>query len=220
MWRRLLRHCISCSLALLLAACGAQPVAPGTYTVKSGDTLYAIAWRHGVEVQTLARLNHIGNDYRIYPGQVLRLSRAVSAPRQVAATARVRPAAAPPADIKWNWPVANTEYAQTTRPNGGVGMMIKGQLGQPVVTAASGRVVYTGSGLLGYGQLIIIKHNEVYLSAYGHTQSVWVHEGDQVSAGQTIATMGNGAAGTPMLYFEIRVNGQPIDPLPLLQGQK
>ena len=98
--------------------------------------------------------------------------------------------------------------------------MINGKLGQDVKAAAAGRVVYTGTGLLGYGQLIIVKHDDVYLSAYGHTQSVLVHENDQVTRGQTIATMGNGPSGMPMLYFEIRVNGQPTNPLPLLQAPK
>jgi lipoprotein NlpD len=102
--------------------------------------------------------------------------------------------------------------------------VINGSNGQDIVAAASGRVVYTGSGLLGYGQLIIVKHDDVFLSAYGHLGSVLVREGEQLAAGQKIATMGNGPAGGAMLYFEIRVNGQPTDPLALLpgplQGQK
>jgi lipoprotein NlpD len=76
--------------------------------------------------------------------------------------------------------------------------------------------VYTGTGLLGYGQLVIVKHNDVYLSAYGHAQAVRVREQEVVQAGQTIATMGPGPNGTPMLYFEIRINGRPTDPTPLL----
>ena len=82
--------------------------------------------------------------------------------------------------------------------------------------ASAGRVVYLGSGLLGYGQLLIIKHSDAYLSAYGHTQSVTVKEGDLVVMGQRIATMGGGTLGAPMLYFEIRVNGQPSNPLTYL----
>jgi lipoprotein NlpD len=89
-------------------------------------------------------------------------------------------------------------------------------LGQEIKAAAAGRVVYTGTGLLGYGQLVIVKHNDVYLSAYGHTQSVRVREQEVVQAGQTIATMGAGPSGTPTLYFEIRVNGRPTDPTPML----
>jgi lipoprotein NlpD len=92
-------------------------------------------------------------------------------------------------------------------------------LGDDVRAAAAGRVVYTGSGLLGYGQLVILKHNETYLSAYGHTQSVAVREGDAVSAGQRIATMGAGPNGAAMLYFEIRINGTPGNPLTFLRAR-
>lgn len=94
--------------------------------------------------------------------------------------------------------------------------MVVGQLGETIRAAGSGRVVYTGSGLLGYGQLIIIKHNESYLSAYGHLQAVSIQEGEAVAAGQHIATMGKGPQGSPLLYFEIRINGAPSNPLPLL----
>ena len=86
--------------------------------------------------------------------------------------------------------------------------------------ASGGRVVYLGTGLLGYGQLLIIKHSDAYLSAYGHTQSVNVKEGDAVSIGQRIGTMGAGPQGTPMLYFEIRSNGTPGNPLALLPARK
>jgi lipoprotein NlpD len=223
--RRLLRQLwLSCSCALLLTACGTHPIASGTYTVKRGDTLYSIAWRHNVDLHALARLNNIGADYRIYPGQVLRLSKAVAKPRQPVSS-RVSTAlpvskvvTAPPSNIRWNWPTLGTSYAATTRPNGGVGLVINGRAGQAINVAAAGRVVYTGSGLLGYGQLIIVKHDETFLSAYGHTQAVVVHEGDVLTAGQKIASMSTGPNGTPMLYFEIRVNGQPTDPLALLPG--
>lgn len=104
----------------------------------------------------------------------------------------------------------------TTRPNGGQGLTIEGRLGDEIRAAGAGRVVYTGSGLLGYGQLVIIKHNEAYLSAYGHTQSVSISEGDTVVAGQRIATMGAGPQGAAILYFEIRVNGAPGNPLTYL----
>jgi lipoprotein NlpD len=123
-------------------------------------------------------------------------------------------AAGPPP--KWQWPVSDGTATLTTRPNGGHGLTIAGTLGEDIRSAGAGRVVYTGSGLLGYGQLIIIKHNESYLSAYGHLQSVAIKEGDTVAAGQRIATMGNGPQGSPLLYFEIRVNGTPSNPLALL----
>jgi septal ring factor EnvC (AmiA/AmiB activator) len=118
--------------------------------------------------------------------------------------------------VQWQWPVSGGTATLSSRPNGGYGLMIVGKLGEDVRAAGSGRVVYTGSGLLGYGQLVIVKHNETYLSAYGHLQSVTIQEGDAVAAGQKIATMGNGPQGSPQLYFEIRIDGTPGNPLALL----
>ncbi len=226
MWRRL-RQLSVLGGCMLLVGCGTQPVNSGnagTYTVKAGDTLYSIATRNGVDLQSLARLNNIDKNFRIYPGQVLRLSKNAAVPAsrtsQAATSPVTRAPVLPPNNIKWSWPASSNSFAATTRPNGGVGLVINGRALQDIRAAASGRVVYTGSGLLGYGQLIIIKHDEAFLSAYGHNEVVLVREGEQVSAGQKIATMGNGPTGAAMLYFEIRVNGQPVDPLALLQEQK
>ena len=223
-----------CALTLfLLVACSSNPASPSTYTVKRGDTLYSIAWRHKVNYQDLARWNGIGRDYLIRPGQVLRLTpagrRATSVAKKSSSAPRTpRPATpkspgssvpvGPP--VKWSWPVEGGSAVLTTRPNGGQGLTIDGRSGQDIRAAGSGRVVYSGTGLLGYGQLVIIKHNETYLSAYGHTQAVVVKEGDAVAAGQRIATMGNGPQGKPMLYFEIRINGTPRNPLSLLPQRR
>ena len=122
--------------------------------------------------------------------------------------------------MQWQWPVAGGSATLTSRPNGGYGLTIAGTAGMEIRAAGTGRVVYTGTGLLGYGQLVIIKHNETYLSAYGHTQAVAVKEGESVAAGQRIATMGAGPQGSPMLYFEIRINGTPTNPLPLLPQRR
>jgi len=154
-------------------------------------------------------------------------TRIASSPPKARPTPKPKPKATPPAPPrqsvipagpppKWQWPVSDGTATLTSRPNGGHGLTIVGTLGEDIHAAGGGRVVYTGSGLLGYGQLIIIKHNESYLSAYGHLQSVAVKEGDTVAAGQRIATMGNGPQGSPLLYFEIRVNGTPGNPLALL----
>ena len=97
---------------------------------------------------------------------------------------------------------------------------MSGQLGQDVRAASAGRVVYTGSGLRGYGNLIIIKHGDALLSAYGHNREMLVHDGQDVAMGQVIAHMGEGAAQSPLLYFEIRQNGKPVDPLPFLTRAK
>ncbi|HTJ16701.1 MAG TPA: peptidoglycan DD-metalloendopeptidase family protein [Steroidobacteraceae bacterium] len=125
----------------------------------------------------------------------------------------------PPVPVQWQWPVAGGTATLTSRPNGGQGLTVSGHLGEEIRAAAAGNVVYTGSGLLGYGQLVILKHNATYLSAYGHTQSVAVREGDAVVAGQRIATMGAGPNGDAMLYFEIRINGTPGNPLSFLPSR-
>ena len=98
------------------------------------------------------------------------------------------------------------------QPQGGVGLAIAGSAGQEVRAAAAGRVVYTGAGLRSYGELVIIKHDEAWLSAYGYNRELFVSEGDTVRAGQRIAAMGLGPGQQPQLYFEIRLNGRPVDP--------
>ena len=92
-------------------------------------------------------------------------------------------------------------------------------MGQPVRAAATGRVVYAGSGLIGYGQLVIIKHNETYLTAYGYNSELLVTQGQEVARGQTIAQMGTGPERQPRLHFEIRRNGVPVDPLLFFPGR-
>jgi lipoprotein NlpD len=207
--------------AALLASCSSTPERRGTYTVKRGDTLSAIAGRHKLDWQDLARWNGIGRDYVIYPGQVLKLypsrGRAPARSNSVSPARQTARAPAPKiVPVQWQWPVNGGTATLTSRPNGGQGLTVSGRLGDEIHAAAAGRVVYTGSGMLGYGQLVIVKHNETFLSAYGHTQSVAVHEGDAVAAGQRIATMGAGPQGDAMLYFEIRINGTPGNPLSFL----
>ncbi|MET0496778.1 MAG: peptidoglycan DD-metalloendopeptidase family protein [Steroidobacteraceae bacterium] len=220
------------AIVFVLAACASDPDRSLAYTVKRGDTLFSIAQRHHVDLRDLARWNGIGRDNVIHPGQVLRLyapnSRATvvaknrnpKAPAKAAPPAR--PKASPPTPqvlappVQWRWPVDGGAVTLTTRPNGGHGLMIRGTAGQEIRSAAGGRVVYSGTGLLGLGQLLIIKHNDSYLSAYGHTATVAVNEGDYVAAGQRIATMGKDGQGIASLYFEIRINGAPGNPLTYL----
>lgn len=178
-----------------------------TYRVQPLDTLYSIAWRFSLNYRDLARWNHIGEDYRISVGEVLILA----AP---ASTAAPPPEAAAPqtpaaSGLQFAWP---TEALAPPRPVPGGGILIAGALGQPVRASRAGRVVYNGTGIRGYGNLIIIKHDEAYLSSYAHNRDSLVHEGEEVSAGQIIAHMGEGRPNQPVLYFEIRRNGRPIDP--------
>lgn len=125
------------------------------------------------------------------------------------------------AGITWQWPASGKVVGGFQAGNGGdgAGLDIAGNLGDPVRAAASGTVVYSGNGLIGYGELIIIKHNDTYLSAYGHNSKRLVKEGAHVSAGQEIALMGASGAPRVELHFEIRKDGKPVDPLGYLPGR-
>jgi lipoprotein NlpD len=115
----------------------------------------------------------------------------------------------------WTWPTQGSIVKADT-PVAKNGIDIAGKRGQQISASAPGEVVYSGSGLLGYGRLIIIKHNETFLSAYAHNSDLLVKEGDRVKGGQNIALMGEAANGKALLHFEIRKNGQPVDPLKYL----
>jgi lipoprotein NlpD len=209
--------------ALSAAGCGGKAVrwTPDYHVVRSGETLYAIAWRHGLDHRELAAWNGLGDGSLIYPGQRIRLSPAAPAGGQSrpppAQSAGKAPATrAPPVRpvSGWAWPtVGPVIAAYGTTPKTESGIHIGGRLGQPVLAAAPGEVVYAGSGLVGYGQLLIIKHNETYLSAYGHNQALLVAEGQRVTGGQQVGRMGEGSGKRPILHFEIRRNGQPVDPV-------
>ncbi len=119
--------------------------------------------------------------------------------------------------LRWQWPTkGELEQRYSAGDPTRKGIKIAGTKGQPVLAAESGKVVYAGSGLIGYGLLIIIKHNKNYLSAYGHNRKLLVKEGAVVSKGKKIAEMGQKGGGRPLLHFEIRRNGTPVNPLKLL----
>ena len=322
---------------LFLAACSSSPPAPvvdmsttaepatddaaarkaasagATYRVVRGDTLYAIAFRNGVDYRELASWNGIEPPYRIYVGQELRLgppggetskvattvaaaparTPATSAPRSAAPAENDKPvassgamfedvpattplpapaqasvpapashpastdappqAAAPPlvastppktavaespvkpapppkaseegavngaGGLNWRWPgkgplIGNFVAGDQTRQ----GIDIGGTAGDPVLAAADGEVVYSGNGLLGYGELIIVKHNTSFLSAYGHNRKRLVQEGERIKSGQQIAEMGSSASARDELHFEIRKNGKPVNPLDYLPSR-
>jgi len=216
------RRWIALAASLVLAACAGSdrrgPI-PAHHVVRAGETLYSIALRYGLDYHDVARWNAIGRDFLIRPGQRLRLDPPPSARGSTQAATAPPARRATPEDPAhrapdWRWPVQGGNVAGTVRqPSGGVGLRIDGALNQPVLAAADGKVVYTGSGLRGYGQLIIVSHARGWLSAYGHNALVHVQEGDEVRAGQAIAAMGHGPGQQPMLYFEIRLDGEPQDPL-------
>ncbi|HEY4442987.1 MAG TPA: peptidoglycan DD-metalloendopeptidase family protein [Steroidobacteraceae bacterium] len=230
----------------MLGACADTAAAgPPSYVVRPEDTLYSIAWRHDLDYRDLARWNNIGADFRISVGQVLVLGPREAPPSEHGTPARAPPRAPnasapthhapiavapspPPASpravpsaanraSRWLWP---TDRVGAPRPVPGGGILLSGRLGQDVRAASAGRVVYAGSGLRGYGNLVIIKHADSLLSAYAHNREMLVRDGQEVAAGQVIAHMGEGAHQAPVLYFEIRQNGKPIDPLPFFYKLK
>jgi lipoprotein NlpD len=201
---------------LLMGACADVPAGGSeSYVVLPQDTLYSIAWRHDLDFRDLARWNHIGPEFRISVGQVLVLGPgAGQKPAPAPLVGRPQPlVSAPrgaPSSLTWVWPTARLGAPRTVS---GGGIILPGRLGQDVRAAGAGRVVYTGSGLRGYGNLIILKHADSLLSAYAHNREILVHDGQEVTLGQVIAHMGEDAHQAPILYFEIRQNGRPVDPL-------
>lgn len=281
-----MRFPAACMAALLLAACvparrtvvvepsrqpyrdpvgPSAPAATGSYRVARGDTLYAIAFRHGLDFRDLAGWNGIAPPYTIRPGQALRLSppagvtrgpvasvtnsarhpSSAPSPKPSAASSRVTvpvagagvptlvaavPAAMPPpevprgatrsaAGVLWRWPADGTLIKRFQSGDAIPGIELAGSAGDPVRAAADGVVVYSGNGLVGYGELIIIKHNDDFLSAYGHNRKRLVKEGQRVSAGQLIAEMGSTGASRDELQFQIRRDGNPVDPLGFLPAR-
>jgi lipoprotein NlpD len=241
------------------------------YTVKRGDTLYAIAFRLGIDFRQLAARNGIKSPYTISVGQVLATSNPVvvasgqsrargsasaqansgtqsskpksksSSSKGTATKAVSKPASSATPKTKsvariaskpqkksasksvepnrpvsrWRWP-SRGKVIRTFAANVHKGIDIAGNRGDPVTSAAAGKVVYAGAGVTGYGSLIIVKHNDTYLSAYGHNERLLVSEGSVVNAGQQIATMGSSGTNSVKLHFELRRQGKPVDPLTLL----
>lgn len=217
-------------------------VIPDSHLVHRGETLYSIAWRYNLDFRGLASANNIKSPYTIYPGQRLRIKGAAASSasssgsagkrRATDAASRQKSVAASPSKsvpataasgleldksrypFRWQWP-AQGRLIKAWQSGSAVhkGIDIQGKLGEPVLAANSGKVVYAGSGLVGYGKLLIIKHDEQYLSAYGHNRKLLVREGELVRVGQKIAEIGDTGTDRAKLHFEIRRNGQPINPL-------
>lgn len=214
---------------------------PGYYSVRSGDTLTKIALDHGQSWRDIAKWNGIDNPNLIEVDQVLRVappvqdtaanrpSKPVVAQSQVPGSVTTPPAntAAAPSSANAN---ANDEGLAFAWPHPGPvlagfdeaknkGLDFAGKAGDPVLAAADGKVVYAGSGLRGYGNLIIIKHNNTFLTAYAHNQALLVKEDQTVTKGQRIAEMGSSDADRVKLHFEIRRQGKPVDPAKLLPAR-
>ena len=239
---------------------GEQLRAGVDYVVQPGDTLYAVAFRLGMDYRALAEINHIDPPYVIHIAQVLKTvdpndgtepdtmnesapikSGAESSSDTTVAEAssadppatiqnnppdqpRPRPASvAPPAPVsapnvpidRWAWP-ADGRVSRPFSEELHKGIDVSGERGADIRATAPGVVVYAGTGVTGYGALLIVKHNDTYLSAYGHNDALLAGEGEQVSAGQVIAKMGSTSTDAVKLHFEIRRNGVPVNPATLL----
>lgn len=210
--------------ALLLGCSSALRWTPDYHVVEPGDTIYSIAFRYDIDQRDLMAWNGIGNAGLIHSGQKLWLSppdggstRTASAGKSTGGAPAPPPPRGPVQSVQWRWPTDGAViagYGATTKTQSGI--QIGGKRGQAVRAASAGRVVYAGSGLAGYGHLLIIKHNNDFLSAYGHNDRLLAKEGDEVGAGEKIASMGEGSGRRPLLHFEIRIRGEPTDPLKYL----
>lgn len=213
------------SLIAVLAACGSAPVGPGFYRVERGDTVSKVARANRTSVQNIARWNNLTDPNAIEVGQVLRVAppagsstASPSAPpaRSNSADTSAGPAVSggstmPATGIALIWP---TQGAVIRGFDGksSKGIDIAGAAGTQIVAAAAGTVVYAGNGLRGYGNLLIVKHNADYLTAYAHNRALLVKEGQSLTQGQPIAEMGDSDTNRVMLHFELRYKGSSIDP--------
>ncbi|MGB3068399.1 MAG: peptidoglycan DD-metalloendopeptidase family protein [Ottowia sp.] len=215
---------------------------PGFYTVRPGDTIMRIATEVNQPWRDIARWNDLENPNVIEVGQVLRVVPPVGGSSTVAsgsskppvptatqttpgtttapatpATPAATPTPATPApsagadDVAFIWPASGPVVAGFDDAKN-KGLAISGKAGDPIVAAADGRVVYAGSGLRGYGNLIILKHNNTFLTAYAHNKVLLVKEDQSVKKGQKIAEMGSSDTDRVKLHFEIRRSGKPVDP--------
>ncbi len=209
---------------------------PGFYTVQRGDTLTRIGLDHGHSWRDLVTWNNLPNAHLIEVGQVLRVapptatveaSGVVVQPIGGSAevTTPAKPAAAPtPAPsandegLGFAWPASGSVIGGFDEAKN-KGLDIAGKAGDPVLAAADGQVVYAGAGLRGYGNLIILKHNNTFLTAYAHNQALLVKEDQKVRKGQKIAEMGKTDADRVKLHFEIRRQGKPVDPAKYLPAR-
>lgn len=227
---------------LLFSGCGGHVY----HMVEPGETLYSIGWLYGQDYRELAEWNGISASYTVKPGQRLRVipggavvmvkpspqvttSVATTRPNPIieklpatrVAGSQVSPkSSADNMDISWQWPTQGKVLHYFSHSKLNKGINIVAERGQPIHAAASGKVVYSGTGMVGMGNLIIVNHSTQYLSAYAHNDVNLVKEGQQVRQGELIARMGRSGADRVMLHFEIRLEGKPVDPMKFLPAKK
>jgi lipoprotein NlpD len=237
------------------AASAAQPVPPGSYMVKRGDTLYSIALDNGADYREVAQWNGLDDPTRISIGQVLRVrppedrSAVQVAPARGAGRVEARPLDSAPSQgrgdgnaktepkavrlpysrenvailskedrpdgaeaIAFIWPAKGKILAGFAEPRS-KGIDIEGRIGDPVVAAAAGRVTYSGTGIPGLGKLVVIKHDNGFITVYAHNKDILVKEQQSVARGQKIAEIGSTDAERPKLHFQIRKGSAAVDPM-------
>ena len=217
------------------ASASSEPAPPGYYRVKRGDTLARIALDHGQAPRDVAQWNkaenpnfnpniiEVGDLILVKPPASTKAVAVKPTDKKPSADKADTPAPAEAAKaevvaepgIRLSWPAkgkVTTEFNETNK-----GIDIAGKVGEPVLAAADGKVVYAGNSLRGYGNLVIVKHDNTYLTAYAHNSKLLVKEGDSVRKGQKIAEMGDTDTNSPKLHFELRVNGKPVNPTPYIQ---
>ena len=210
-----------------------EPTPPGYYRVKKGDTLARIALDNGQAPRDVAQwnkaLNPNFNPNLIEVGDLILIkapagTKPVQASEKKPATDKAdtpapaestKPELVAEPGIRLSWPAKGKVVGEFNESNKGID--IAGKVGEPVLAASDGKVVYAGNSLRGYGNLVIVKHDNTYLTAYAHNSKLLVKEGDTVRKGQRIAEMGDTDTTSPRLHFELRVNGKPVNPTPYLQ---
>ena len=218
------------------AAAPAPKASPDFYTVRRGDTLYSIALEHGADYREMAQWNYLDDPTRIRVGQQLRVKpaqperqpqigsarlpdRLESRPLESAPREEAKPQAKPEAKpgaatvlSEFIWPAKGKVLAQFAEPRR-KGIDIDGNPGDPIVAAAAGRVTYSGTGIPGMGKLVVIKHDNGYITVYAHNRDILVKEQQSVSKGQKIAELGSTDSERPKLHFQIRKGASAVDPL-------
>jgi lipoprotein NlpD len=212
--------------------------ADGYYTVKQGDTLYSIALDNGADYREVAQWNALDDPTKLRIGQVLRVkppdaragerpgvvvssakgagkveARAIDSPATAAGEKPAVAAAAATAEaVDFIWPAKGKVLAGFAEPRS-KGIDIEGKIGDPVVAAAAGRVTYIGTGIPGLGKLVVIKHDNGFITVYAHNKDILVKEQQAVARGQKIAELGNTDADRPKLHFQIRKGSAAVDPM-------
>ncbi len=205
----------------------------GMYRVRSGDTLSLIARANGVSVSNLMAWNNLTNPDYLEVGWRLRVrpnasgSTSVTAPTPAPTSGRAQATINDPEikvnttitnNVVWNWPSSNS-IIRNFDGNLTKGVVFGGDRGSPVLAASGGEVIYAGNSLRGYGNMVVIKHNDTWSSVYANNEELFVRQGQRVVAGQKIANQGDSDASRTQLYFEVRQNSKPIDPMRILPGR-